>query len=186
VAHAAIRNRGTFGGSIALADPAAEYPACTLALKATFIVAGRAGIRRVAADDFFLGLYTTAMQANEILLAAEFAQAGSNTRSCFMELARRHGDYAIIGVAVQTEIDAGRAADVRIAFLSAADTPCLALHAAASLEGERLEPRAIANAQALLASDLEPPADLTSSSATKLHLARVLTGRALHAIAALA
>ncbi len=186
VAHAAIRNRGTFGGSIALADPAAEYPACTLALKATFIVAGRAGIRRVAADDFFQGLYTTAMQPNEILLAAEFPRAGSNARSCFMELARRHGDYAIIGVAIQAEIDAGRASQVRIAFLSAADTPCLAPHTAASLEGERLEPGVIAKAQALLASDLEPPADLTTSSATKLHLARVLTGRALHAMAALA
>jgi carbon-monoxide dehydrogenase medium subunit len=186
VAHAAIRNRGTFGGSIALADPAAEYPACALALKATFVIAGREGIRRVAADDFFLGLYTTAMQPNEILLAAEFPLATPQTRCSFMELARRHGDYAIIGVAIQAEINAGRACQVRIAFLSAGDTPCLAHKAAAALENQQLDERAIKQAQALLASELEPPADLTTSSATKLHLARVLTGRALHAMAATA
>ena len=186
VAHAAIRNRGTFGGSIALADPAAEYPACALALKAIFVIAGRSGTRRVAADDFFLGLYTTAMQPDEILLAAEFRIATPHTRSSFIELARRHGDYAIIGVAIVAEIEAHRMSHVRIAFLSAGDTPCLASRTAAALENQLLDGAAISQAQALLARDLEPPADLTTSSATKLHLARVLTGRALNAMAAAA
>jgi carbon-monoxide dehydrogenase medium subunit len=183
VAHEAIRNRGTFGGSIALADPAAEYPACALALKATFVIAGRNGTRRVAADDFFLGLYTTAMQQGEILLAAEFSVCTPNTRCSFMELARRHGDYAIIGVAIQAELEAGRMSQVRIAFLSAGDTPCLARHASAALENQLLDASAIQHAQALLGADLAPPADLTTSSATKLHLARVLTGRALNQMA---
>jgi carbon-monoxide dehydrogenase medium subunit len=183
VAHEAIRNRGTFGGSIALADPAAEYPACALALKATFVIAGRNGTRRVAADDFFLGLYTTAMQQGEILLAAEFCVCTPNTRCSFMELARRHGDYAIIGVAIQAELEAGRMSQVRIAFLSAGDTPCLARHASAALENQLLDASAIQHAQALLGADLAPPADLTTSSATKLHLARVLTGRALNQMA---
>jgi carbon-monoxide dehydrogenase medium subunit len=184
VAHAAIRNFGTFGGSIALADPAAEYPACAVALDATFVLASRAGTRRVKASEFFLGLYSTAMEPGEILVAGDFPMASDATRCSFLELARRHGDYAIVGIAANCSINAGQVSGLRIAFLSAGDTPKSASEAAQAVEGGRIDASSIADAKAALAKDLDPPADLTTSSATKLHLARVLLGRALLQMAA--
>src|SRR5947208_11129602 len=99
IAHPAIRNRGTFGGSCALADPAAELPACALALGATFVVAGKKGERRIAAQDFFKGPYPTALKPGELLVAAEFPLPKPGYASAFGELPRRHGDYAMVGVA---------------------------------------------------------------------------------------
>ena len=183
VAHVAIRNVGTFGGSIAFADPAAEYPACALALEARFVIAGRHGERRVVAREFFKGLYETALQPGEVLVAAEFDRAPAGYRSVFLELARRRGDYAIIGLAAHGKVDDGRFSDVRLAFLSAGATPMLAAAACAALEGSRCGEKAVAAAQAALAQDLDPPGDLYTSGPTKLHLARVLTGRALAALA---
>jgi aerobic carbon-monoxide dehydrogenase medium subunit len=182
VAHAAIRNMGTFGGSIAMADPAAEYPACCVALDAQFVVAGPAGERRIAAREFFKGMYETALKPEEVLMAGEFKLA-TGYRSSFLELARRHGDYAIVGLAAHGKVDAGRFADVRLAFLGAGAAPVLALRAVAAIEGKGCTPDTIAAAQAALDEDLDPSADLYSSAATKLHLARVLTGRALAALA---
>src|SRR5262249_17499628 len=118
VAHPAIRNRGTFGGSLALADPAAEYPACALALEATLLIAGAAGDRRVAAKDFFRGLFETDIRPGEVLVAAEFARI---ERSVFLELARRHGDYAIVGIAAVANASARR-----FAFCGVGATPVLA------------------------------------------------------------
>ncbi len=183
IAHVAIRNAGTFGGSVALADPAAEYPACTLALGGTLVIAGRQGERRVAAHDFFRGLYDTALQPGEIVVAGEFPiRAGY--RSAFLELARRHGDYAIVGVAAHARVDAGRISDLRLAFLGAGDRPMLAAQAAAAVEGRAPTADVVKAAQDAIARDLDPPADLYTSSVTKLHLARVLTGRALAALVA--
>jgi aerobic carbon-monoxide dehydrogenase medium subunit len=162
VAHPAIRNRGTLGGSLALADPAAEYPAVALALDATIVLESRNGERRVPASGFFKGLYETDLRPGEIVVAAEFPRAG---RSVFLELARRHGDYAIIGLA-----GAQTASGRRIAFLGAGATPILAVNA--SRESD------LKKAQQALEKDLEPPADLYHSSATKLHLAKVLLARA--------
>ncbi len=162
VAHPAIRNRGTLGGSLALADPAAEYPAVALALEATLIVQGRHGERRVAAQSFFKGLFETDLRPGEILVAAEFPAA---ERSAFLELARRHGDYAIVGLAA-----AAKGCARRIAYFGVAATPVLALQAA--------EERSLEGAQAALEKDLRPAADLYHSSATKLHLAKVLLARA--------
>jgi carbon-monoxide dehydrogenase medium subunit len=184
VAHAAIRNLGTFGGSIALADPAAEYPACAVALDATFVLARRGAERRVKAREFFRGLYETALQPGELLTAGEFPLAAADYRSAFLELARRHGDYAIVGLAAHARLAGGRISDARLAFLGAGSTPVLALRAAAALEGRQPDAQTIAAAQATLADELELPADLYSSRATKLHLARVLLGRALAALAA--
>lgn len=183
VAHVAIRNAGTFGGSIALADPAAEYPACAIALEGQLVIAGRNGERRIAAREFFKGLYETALQPGEVLVAAEFACAPADYRSVFLELARRRGDYAIVGLAAYGKVDGGHYSDVRLAFLGAGTTPVLARGASAALEGERCGEQAIAAAQAALAQDLDPPGDLYTSGPTKLHLARVLTGRALTALA---
>ncbi|TAK39761.1 MAG: xanthine dehydrogenase family protein subunit M [Betaproteobacteria bacterium] len=182
VAHVAIRNVGTFGGSVALADPAAEYPACAVALDAILVLAGRGAERRVRAREFFRGLYDTALQPGELVIAGEFPVSGEAYRSAFLELARRRGDYAIVGIAAHARLAAGRISDARLAFLGAASKPVLALRAAALLEGRPLDAQAIAAAQATLEDDLELPADLYSSRATKLQLARVLLGRALGAL----
>lgn len=183
IAHVAIRNVGTFGGSVALADPAAEYPACALALGATLVVAGRGGERRIAAADFFRGLYDTALAPGEVVVAGEFPLR-QGYRSAFLELARRHGDYAIVGVAAHARVDGGKLADVRFAFLGAGDRPVLAVAAAHAVEGRAPTPDVVKAAQDAIARDLDPPGDLYTSSATKLHLARVLTGRALAALVA--
>jgi carbon-monoxide dehydrogenase medium subunit len=183
IAHVAIRNAGTLGGSLALADPAAEYPACALALDATLVIAHAGGERRVAARDFFKGLYTTALGAQELLIAAEFPLAKPGYRSAFLELARRHGDYAIVGVAAHARADRGKLSDVRLAYFGVGATAARAVRAAAAAEGKAADPRTVVAVQAALAEDLEPSPDLYHSAAAKLHLARVLTGRALAELA---
>ena len=165
IAHPAIRNRGTLGGSLALADPAAEYPACALALDAALVIQGRGGERRVKAESFFKGLFETDLRPGEMLSAVEFPTGGE---SVFLELARRHGDYASVGLAAHR-----RDSDIRLSFFAVGARPILAKHAAAAAK------TSIAAAQEALARDLDPPADLYHSGATKLHLARVLLGRAL-------
>ncbi|HET7670476.1 MAG TPA: xanthine dehydrogenase family protein subunit M [Burkholderiales bacterium] len=162
VAHPAIRNRGTIGGSIALADPAAEYPAVALALNATIVMVGRRGERRVSAEHFFKGLFETDVRPGELVAAVEFPKV---ERSVFLELARRHGDYAIVGLAGVADAS-GR----RIAFFGAGATPVLAVHASRQ--------NSVEAAQKALEQDLQPPADLYHTSATKLHLAKVLLSRA--------
>ncbi len=179
VAHAAIRNRGTFGGSIALADPAAELPACCVALDAELVIAGRRGVRRVRARNFFLGLYETALQAGEILVAAEFSLVKAGERFAFRELARRQGDYAIVGLAARAMVDGNALRDVRIAFFGAEAKPVLAAQAAAVVEGGELTAERIALAQQALEHDLKPQGDVHYSAALRLQLARVLLGRAL-------
>ena len=164
VAHPAIRNRGTLGGSLALADPAAEYPACALALDATLVVAGTEGRRQVKAADFFKGLFETALAPGELIAAVEFPAQLKDQRTAFAELARRHGDYAIVGLAAFAANGTKR-----LAFFGAADRAVLARHAAQAKDLEA--------AKAALAKDLQPPADLYHSSATKLHLAGVLLER---------
>ena len=167
VAHPAIRNRGTIGGSIALADPAAEYPAVALALNATIVLVGRRGERRVSAEHFFKGLFETDIRPGELVAAVEFPKV---ERSAFLELARRHGDYAIIGLAGVAD-----ASGKRIAFFNAGPTPVLATRAS--------KETSIEAAQKALEQDLQPPADLYHTSATKLHLAKVLLARAWNKLA---
>ena len=183
IAHVAIRNAGTFGGSVALADPAAEYPACLLALDARLIVASRAGQRSIAAGDFFRGLYTTALQPGELIIAGEIP-VRTGYRSAFLELARRHGDYASVGIAAHGLVRGNTLSDLRLAFLGASDRPVLARQAASLLEGRAVSQAVIAAAADALATELDPPADLYTSKATKLHLARVLLGRAVAALVA--
>ena len=153
VAHAAIRNRGTLGGSLALADPAAEYPAVAVALQATIVVEGSKGERRIKAEDFFKGLFQTDLRPGEIVTAAEFPAGG---RSVFLELARRQGDYAIVGVAAH---------DSRFVFFGIDSKPVLV--AGKSLQEARQQMQS-----------LKPAADLYNSASTKLHLAGVLLERA--------
>jgi len=184
IAHAAIRNAGTFGGSIALADPAAEWPACCVALDAQFVLACRAGTRRVAARAFFKGLYATALNPQEVLTQIEIPVPGPEYRSAFVELALRRGDYAIAGLAAVARNTRGALSDLRLAFLGVGAAPALARGAMAAMEGKQASPDAIAAATQALAQDLDPGPDLYSSAATKMQLARVLTGRALAALAA--
>ncbi|MFH6787178.1 MULTISPECIES: FAD binding domain-containing protein [Methylobacterium] len=172
IAHPAIRNRGTIGGSVALADPATEWPACCLAAGATIVVLGREGERRIAAGDFFLGLYATALRPGEIVTAIEVPVPGQDAVWGFDELARRHGDYALVGLAATGRRAGGGLADLRLAFFGVADRPVLARDAAAAVEAGD-----IAGAQAALAGELDPPDDPATRAATRLHLARVLLGR---------
>ena len=183
IAHRAIRNLGTLGGSIAYADPAAEWPTCALALDATIVCAGAGGTRRIAAADFFLDLYTTALQPGELVLACEFPLAAAGARFHFDELARRHGDYAIAGLALASRVEQGLLRQTRIALMGIAATPVRARRTEALLDGRAVEAGVIGEAASLLTEELTgaltPAADLTNSSATKRHLATVLLRRAL-------
>lgn len=184
IAHVTIRNAGTLGGSLALADPAAEWPACCVALDAELVITGRTGARRVKARDFFQGLYATDLRPNEVLTAVEFTIPGPQYRCVFLELAHRRGDYAIVGVAAMAKLAKGAFSDVRLAYLGAGDKPVLARKAMAAAESKKPSAETTAAATAALAKDLEPSGDVYTSAAAKMHLARVLTGRALAALAA--
>jgi len=179
IAHPAIRNRGTFGGGCALGDPAAELPACALALGATFVVAGKRGERRIAAQDFFRGLYATALKTGELLVAAEFPLPKPGYASAFGELARRHGDYAMVGVAAHGSTQGKKFSDMRVVFFGVGDRPTRAAQFERALDGQPAAAKTIDAALTELDADLQPRADLHGSAATKLHLAKVLAGRVL-------
>ena len=158
IAHPAIRNRGTLGGSVALADPAAEYPACLVALDATIVLQSRAGERMVRAEEFFKGLFEVDLRAGELVTAVEIPALLKDERSVFLELARRHGDYAIVGLAGVV-----KNGERRFAFFGLSGKPIF------------LKPRALDGGKASLP---EPAGDLYHSPATKLHLAKILLERA--------
>jgi carbon-monoxide dehydrogenase medium subunit len=179
VAHPAIRNKGTFGGSIALADPAAEFPAMTLALDAEIEIAGPQGVRAVPATEFFQGLFETALDAGEIITAIHIPQFGANERCVFDEYARRRGDYAMVGAGIKAAFDGEQVEHLRIAFLAVGPTPLRAHHAEAAITGRTLSAGTIADAQSALASDLAPDDTSETSAETRMHLARVLLGRLL-------
>ncbi len=183
VAHPAIRNKGTLGGSISHADPASEFPAMTLALGAELEIASRDGVRRVPADDFFLDLFQTAIEPGELLVAIHVPVVQPGHRWAFHELARRRGDFALVGCGILAEFVDDVVKQVRIAFFSVGSTPLRARQAEDSLIGKRLDQAAIAAAQAVVGDDLDPPEDEHAPPAMKRHLARVLLGRLLGEIA---
>lgn len=172
IGHPAIRNRGTIGGSVAFADPAAELPACVLALGGELTIAGPQGSRVVRADDFFKGLFETALTARDVLTAIRIPAAGADTRVGFAEFARRHGDYAMVGLAACARADGQRLRDLRLAYFGVASTPVRAHHAE-----QALTERDIDAAVHALAQDLNPPDDVQASGAVKTHLAGVLLRR---------
>ncbi|PJI40913.1 FAD binding domain-containing protein [Ferrovibrio sp.] len=176
IAHPAIRNRGTIGGSLAFADPAAELPACATALDATFILRNRDQERRVKASEFFHGLFETDLKPGEILAAIEFPKATTSHRFAFSELARRHGDYAMIGLAAASP----QLGMLRLAYFGVADRPVSAERAATHLIRDGAA--GVEAACASLADDLESSGDLNAGPQTKLHLAAVLLRRALPAL----
>lgn len=178
VAHVAVRNRGTFGGSVALADPAAEMPACVLALNATLVLQSVAGRREVAADDYFKGLYETARRPNELLVEALFPARQSSSVTVFMELARRHGDFAVAGLAFHLTVERSSIADGRLVYFGSEDKPTLGRAALAAIKGKPLR-EAGSQAADALGADLAPMSSPFGSSRMRLHLQRVLTKRAL-------
>jgi aerobic carbon-monoxide dehydrogenase medium subunit len=184
VAHPAIRNRGTVGGSIALADPAAELPACAVALGAQIELQGSQGSRTIAAEQFFRGLYETDLRPGEVVSAVTIPKSPPGYCSAIAELARRHGDYAMVGLAAHARVDGRALADVRLVFFGVGAKPVRAHAAGAAIEGSEIDEASIAAGQAALASDLEPVGDLQAGAATKLHLAGVLTARVLKQLAA--
>jgi len=179
VAHPPIRVMGTFGGSVALADPAAEAPAATLAHEATLVVRTLAGEQRIRAEDFFLGVYTTALEPGAILVAAEFARPPPSERFVFRELARRSGDFATVGVAARAVIEGSRVAFMRIVLFGVVDRPVTAPETASALVGSDLTKSSIEAALDALGSDVSPSADLHHDEATKMRLLRVLVKRVL-------
>jgi aerobic carbon-monoxide dehydrogenase medium subunit len=179
IAHPAIRNRGTLGGSLAYADPAAELPACAVALDATLVLVSREGERRVRAAEFFTGLFETALRPGELIAALELPVATPATRCAIEEVARRSGDYAMAGLAACLTMEGARVARARLAFFGVGGAPVLAARANAVLTGAVLDAAAIEAAAAAVDADLDPPADLHGPPAMKRHLAKVLTRRVL-------
>ena len=191
IAHRAIRNLGTWGGSIAYADPAAEWPACLVALEGTVVLRSAQGERRVAAKDFFIDLYTTALAEGELVTACEVPLRCDADVFVFDELARRHGDYAIVGMALAARRNSASLTDgltagltagltnARLVFLGMGNTPVRAPRCEALLQSKPLTPELIDAAMASLKRELHPMADLTNSIDTKRHLASVLARRAL-------
>jgi aerobic carbon-monoxide dehydrogenase medium subunit len=181
IAHPAIRNKGTLGGSLAHADPASELPACMLALNATIIVRGPEGERHIAADNFFTGIYETALSAQELLVAVEVPVLLQDSVHFFHEFARRHGDYAIVGVAAQAAVQGGVFKELRIAFFAVGDRPVLAT-AAARLIDVAVTPQLLADASTALGEELDPQEDQQASPAMRRHLAKVLLVRCVSAL----
>ncbi len=177
IAHPAIRNRGTLGGSLAYADPAAELPACMVALEATIIAASAKGERRIPAADFFTDLLQTALEPQEIIAAIEIPV--TQRLGAIEEITRRSGDYAMAGLAATLALDAGRVVAPRLVYFGVGNIPVLAAAAARALEGRSLDRASITAAQQALAEDLDPPRDLHGPPEMKRHLARVLTERVL-------
>jgi aerobic carbon-monoxide dehydrogenase medium subunit len=183
IGHEAIRSRGTIGGSLAHADPAAELPAVARALDAEFVVRSRAGDRVVPAAEWFEGYLATARRPDEILVAVRFSTAVPGTGVAFQEVARRHGDFAIVGLAVSLTLTDGAIRDARLAFSGVADVPVRAADAEDLLVGERPSPELFEEAARRATADLNPPADLHGSSEYRKKIAATLVRRGLRAAA---
>jgi carbon-monoxide dehydrogenase medium subunit len=172
IGHPVIRNRGTIGGSIAFADPAAELPACLLALGGELDIAGPTGRRTVKAERFFKGLFETALTPQDVLTGIRIPAAGPHTRTGFAELTRRHGDYAMVGLAAAARADGPVLVDPRLVFFGIGSTPVRALRAEEALASRDLDA-----AVSALAQDIDPLDDLQASGAVKRHFAGVLLRR---------
>jgi carbon-monoxide dehydrogenase medium subunit len=181
VAHPAIRNRGTIGGSLAHADPASELPACMITLGAIIIVRGTGGERRVAANEFFKGIYETVLSPRELLVAIELPVAPKNSTHFFHEFARRHGDYAIVGLAAQAIVRGDRFADLRLGYFAVGDRPLLAKSAGELIDVD-ITPVVLSEASSALDNELDPLEDQQATPAMRRHLAKVLLTRCVSSL----
>jgi carbon-monoxide dehydrogenase medium subunit len=183
IGHEAIRSRGTIGGSLAHADAAAELPAVARALDAEFVVRGPAGERVIPAAQWFEGYLTTARRPDELLVEIRFPTAGQGTGVSFQEVARRHGDFAIVGLAVSLVLSGGVISDARLAFAGVSDVPVRAAAAEDLLAGERPSAELFDEAARLATGDIDPPADLHGSSDYRKTVAATIVRRGLRAAA---
>jgi CO/xanthine dehydrogenase FAD-binding subunit len=181
IAHPQIRNRGTIGGSIVNADPAAELPVLMLALEARLKAKNSSGERWIDAHDFFAGMFTTALTPDEILVEIELPFMLPRTGWSFMEVAPRAGDYALMGVAALVTLDEnGKCKQAKLVYLNAGDGPVNAKEAAKLLEGEMLNAKLIESAAAMASeNEISPFGNIHTSSDFQRHLANVLTRNAL-------
>jgi aerobic carbon-monoxide dehydrogenase medium subunit len=176
VAHPAIRNRGTIGGSLAHADPASELPACMLTLGAILIARGPSGERRIPVAEFFTGIYETALGPQELLVAIELPVSPRSSTYFFHEFVRRHGDYAIVGLAAQAVVKDGWFADLRLGFFAVGDRPLLA-GAASKLVDVAITSQVLSETFTALDQELDPLEDHQATPAMRRHLAKVLLSR---------
>jgi CO/xanthine dehydrogenase FAD-binding subunit len=180
IGHVQIRNRGTIGGSLAHADPAAELPAVVAALGGEIVLRSTRRRRVLKAEEFFVGYLTTAAEPDELLVEVRLPAVPARTGTAFVELSRRHGDFALVGVAATVTLDgAGVCTACAVALTGVGPTPVDAAEAARALVGVRPEPAAFENVGRRVAAALEPDRDLHASSEYRKHLAGVLTRRAL-------
>lgn len=182
IGHPAIRSRGTVGGSLAHADPAAELPAVAVALDAELVAQSHdRGRRTIKAADFFTGFFTTALTPDEILTAIRFPAPAPGTGSAIAEVTRRHGDFAVVGAVAVVRLEAGRIADARLVLTGMSDTPVRATAAESMLVGAEPTDEAFTAAAGEASKDLSPRADVHGTSAYRRHLAGVLVRRTLSA-----
>jgi carbon-monoxide dehydrogenase medium subunit len=184
IGHFQIRNRGTLGGSLSHADPAAELPAVAVCLDARFTARGPAGGRAIAAADFFLSQLTTALAPTELLTEVWFPPSPRGSGSAWVELARRHGDFALVGVAAVVTLAGERIATARLALTGVGDRPVRARDAEARLADESLTPAVLADAAEAVRGAIDPGGDIHATAAYRRHVAGVLVGRALRLAAA--
>jgi aerobic carbon-monoxide dehydrogenase medium subunit len=184
IGHEAIRSRGTIGGSLAHADPAAELPAVARALDAEFVVRGQSGDRVIPAAQWFEGYLTTSRGPDELLLEVRFPTAKPGTGVSFQEVARRHGDFAIVGLGVSLVLSGGVISDARLAFAGVSDVPVRAAAAEDLLTGERPSTELFDEAARRATGDIDPPADLHGSSDYRKKVAAAVVRRGLRAAAA--
>jgi aerobic carbon-monoxide dehydrogenase medium subunit len=181
IGHEAIRSRGTIGGSLAHADPAAELPAVARALDAEFVVRSQSGERVVPAEDWFEGYLTTSRRPDELLVEVRFPVAGRGTGVSFQEVARRHGDFAIVGLATSLTLSDGAISDARLAFAGLSDVPVRAADAEDLLAGERPSAELFDEAARRATGDIDPPADLHGPADYRKKVAAALVRRGLRA-----
>lgn len=181
IGHEAIRNRGTIGGSLAHADPAGELPAVALALDAEVILRSQSGDRVVPAAEWFEGYLTTSRRADELLVEVRFPTVGRGAGVAFQEVARRHGDFAMVGLAASLTLADDVIRDARLAFAGVSDVPIRAAEAEDLLAGERPSNELFAEAASLAVAGLDPPADLHGSSEYRKKIAATLVRRGLQA-----
>lgn len=184
IGHRAIRTRGTVVGSIAHADPAAEMPAVVLATDATMIARSTDGRREIAAVDFFDSYLTTALGADELLAEVRFPAWSADSGGAVVEVSRRHGDYAMVGLACRVDVSGGTIGDVALAFFGVAATPVRVTEAEQALIGRPATPESFESAATIVSANLAPTADIHGSTSYRKHLAGILTRRGLEAATA--
>jgi carbon-monoxide dehydrogenase medium subunit len=182
IGHVAIRNRGTIGGSLAYADPAAELPACAVALGATLVLGSAKGERQVKAEHFFKGLFETDLRAGELIVAVKLPAVPPGTSTAFAELSRRHGDFALVGVAALATLRGGKIESARIVYFGCVDCARVAASVSAALSGVAVPLEDSSAYAPAIRNDIKPDDTPGLRADTKLHMATVLTRRALNSI----